>query len=249
MIRIIFFGDSHTVAVRSALSGYPLPDNVQVTVHQLTKIKNGALTGTISHADAVLVCKHLSKDDLVVSMVGGNQHSVIGLVQHPIPFDFADGKGDVHVTEGVTLIPRSAMEGFFETGLRRNDCSRILQLAAAGAHRTVHLSPPPPKADEAHILKRVETAFLASGIFEKGISPAPLRQKLWQLQCKMLDKVLGEAGVDVLPPPLDTMTDDGFLDPAFYARDATHANAAYGGAVLRQVLTMVGISSAVKDAV
>lgn len=249
MSHIVFFGDSHTAAVRSALPKISLPSDVQVTVHQLTRIKNGQLIGTISHADAVLVCKQLTEADLVVSMIGGNQHSVLGLVQHPVPFDFFDAQGSFDSADGVTLIPRAAIKSFFDTGLRKNDCARIQALAAAGPHRTIHLAAPPPKADEAHILKRVETAFAVANIFEKGISPAPLRRKVWEMQCEVMSEILSEDGIDLLPPPPQTVTADGFLDPAFYARDATHANASYGLALLQQVLELAGVEPALDPSI
>ena len=37
-------------------------------------------------------------------------------------------------------------------------------------------------------------------------------------------------------PPENTVTEDGYLDPAFCAKDVTHANRRHGEAVLRQIV-------------
>lgn len=240
MRRIVVAGDSHIVALEAALREAAPIDGVDLSVYRLTKIKNGRLIGSVSLPDLLLICKHLDPGDTVVSLIGGNQHAALGLIQHPQPFDFADASGGLDLNPGDELVPRSALSAVFERGLRGNDAKRVMQIAAAGPHRTVHLQPPPPKADEAHILKRVETDFLAAGIFEKGISPAALRHKLWTLQNEVMRAILAEEGIEVLPPPDGTTTDDGFLATACYAPDATHANVVYGTAVLSQILAVGG---------
>lgn len=233
---ILFFGDSHIQAVRKALQKTESPfGDRAVRVYRLTKIKNGGLLGDVGIDDFGLLCAELGPDDLVVSLTGGNQHAAISLVQHPRPFDIhgPDGSADEAVP-GAEFIPRNALKAAFRERLDR-DLVRIRMIAAAGPHRTVHLMSPPPKDDEAHILRQVETAFAARGIVDKGVSPAPLRQRMWQLQYEVMTELLAEDGIPFLPPPDGTMTADGFLRPAYYAEDATHANASYGKQILHQI--------------
>jgi len=236
--KILFFGDSHVHAVRDAIKqGATGPDGHELRALRLTKIKHGALIGNISHSDLVLVCNTLSAGDLAVSVVGGNQHATLSLIRHPSPFDMM--APEATAPDVPQIVPRNAIKGLFRLGMQPNDIRRIAEAAAAGPHRTVHLAPPPPKADEAHILRRVEADFAARGIMEHGVSPAPLRLRFWEVQVEVLTEMLAEHGVTVLPPPDGTRTEDGYLRPEYYARDATHANPAYGARVLDQIAALV----------
>ncbi len=238
--KIIFIGESHSHAPLAALRrGLTLPDGIDLVIHRLTKIKNGKLIGSIAYNDIVALCGTLTKDDMVVSMIGGNQHSALSLIQHPRPFDVAGMTGempDLQKGEAAEFVPRNAVKAIFERSFRTNDGKRILDIAAAGPQRTVHLMAPPPKDDVAHILRKVETDFAAKGIMEKGVSPAAMRQRIWGIQNEVLGAVLAEGGVGLLPPPDNTTQDDGFLKPEYYASDATHANEEYGEKIIEQVL-------------
>lgn len=236
--KIIFVGESHTHAVIDALKRYSdVPAGVNVVAHRLTRIKNGTLIGTLNYDDLLLICDYLSEDDLVVSLIGGNQHSMISLIQHDSPFDVFEPFEDIsNLIPSAEIVPRAGLLSFFYRGLRANDARRIKEIGARGKHRTIHLAAPPPKADTAHIMRRFEAEFEARGLREKGISPARLRAKIWRLQNEALAAILAEDDIDLLMPPDGTMTTDGFLLPEYYAADATHANAIYGAHIIEQVL-------------
>ncbi|MBO0662528.1 GSCFA domain-containing protein [Jiella sp. CQZ9-1] len=101
---------------------------------------------------------------------------------------------------------------------------------------TFCLAAPAPKADEDHILRGAETPFREAGIENVGVTPAPVRLKLWELQQRTLTEFCAEIGVKFLPNPEGTRNADGFLEPAYYGRDSSHANVAYGGLVVEQLL-------------
>lgn len=84
-------------------------------------------------------------------------------------------------------------------------------------------------------MKRFETDFARKGLAEKGLSPAQLRQQIWELQNEVMGDILAEDGITLLSPPSGTVTEDGFLHSNYYANDATHANVAYGEKVLEQI--------------
>ena len=73
-------------------------------------------------------------------------------------------------------------------------------------------------------------------IADVGFSPAPLRLALWRLEKAELDAYLPTIGIVPLGPPPETLTEEGYLDPAFSAADATHANGAYGARLLAQLV-------------
>ena len=238
--KIIIIGESHSqaplVAMRAKIE---LPKGVDLVIHRLTKIKNGKLIGSIAFKDTLVLCSTLDKDDLVISTIGGNQHAALSLIQHPQPFDTVGNNGELpepSESGAPEIVPRNALKAIFETSFRTNDGKRILAIANAGPQRTVHLMAPPPKDDVAHILRKVEADFAAKGIMEKGVSPAPMRLRIWNIQNEVRGAVLAEGGVDLLPPPDGTMDEAGFLKPEYYASDATHANEKYGMKIIQQVL-------------
>jgi hypothetical protein len=232
--QIVVVGDSHTHALRVVLKrGWTAPRGWAISARRFLRLKNGSSIGDVSFEAVLDECAALGPGDLLVSMVDSNHSNIVGLIQHPEPFDMVDA--DTPPGPGA-LIPRAAFRAWFEQGLRVGDCARVIALAqAGGAHRTLHLAPPPPKADVAHILNRPETHFTANGIHERGVSPAPLRLRLWQVQIEATRAILAPYGIDVLDPPPGTRTPEGYLRPEFYGEDATHANAAYGARVLDQI--------------
>lgn len=229
-------GDSHVDALKDALAdGHEAALDFQV--FRLAKLKNGKPFGDIPVDEARRQVRALGRDGLVVCAFGGNQHSVLSLVQHPRPFDFALPGEPLSLKPGAELIPFHAIRMLLAesvTASFRNVTS--LQEVASGA--VVHLAPPPPKADEAHILRSVETYFIEQGLTHYGVTDAAIRLKMWRVQTMILRELCGKAGVIFLPSPAETLTPEGFLAPEFYAKDATHANRRYGQSVLNQIAAL-----------
>jgi hypothetical protein len=232
--RILLFGDSHSHAIQRANEkrkgkGLPTP----VSARRLLKVKNGRKLGDTSFEDFLDAVHKLSADDVVLSVIGGNQHSVFSMIQHPQPFDFFSPDG-AETNTALEIIPYRALEDAFAQGLRRGDGQSIQALRDATSARVVHVIPPPPKADNAFIEKNHETRF-AEELPAKGVSSPALRLKFWQLQARVLESICADIGVEVMAPPVRTVDEHGFLRPEFYAQDATHANWLYGEKVLREI--------------
>jgi hypothetical protein len=246
--RILVFGDSHTVALERAHTQRASSDNPHISVLRLSKVKDGKEIGDISLDAAVSMVAESAPDDLIASTIGGNLHQVVGLVQHPVAFDFIEpGDQSPPDSQPCVLIPYQTIWSFFERSLRRNDGQRIKTLREAAGRPIYHLLPPPPKESTAHILQRNETAFQKAGIATKGVTPAPIRLKLWRLQCAVLRYLCTEWGFHLLPPPDGTQTPEGFLKPEYYKNDATHANAGYGELVLRQLEAVAEAAYSAKE--
>jgi hypothetical protein len=241
--QIVLFGDSHVYAVERAIyhrnfKKRPIP----LTPYRQLKIKGGKQLGDLSFDAFLTLIKGLGPDDVVLSMLGGNQHSVYSLVQHPLPFDFFEPGAGNDVEKGSHVIPYRLLERVFAEGIRNSDGQGIARLRRSTAARVVHIVPPPPKADSTYIRQHHETVF-AENILAQGVSPASLRLKFWKLQTRILEALCRAAKVEVLLPPAIALDKDGFLAPKFYANDATHANSAYGEAILtevEQLFTSVG---------
>ena len=206
-------------------------------VFRLAKLKNGKPFGDIPLDKACKQVSNLGPDALVVCAFGGNQHSVLSLVQQPRPFDFTLPGEPFSLAPGAELIPFHAIRMLLAGSLTA-EFSKVMALQEAAHGPVVQLPPPPPKADEAHILRSVETYFVEQGLTRHGVTPAAIRLKVWRVQIMILRELCGKAGVILLPNPPETLTPDGFLAPEFYAKDATHANRRYGQSVLNQIAAL-----------
>lgn len=234
--RILVFGHSHTDALEKARKQRASSGNSHISVLRLSKAKNGTEIGDVSPDAAAAMVAESSPHDLIASTVGGNLHQVFGLVQHPVAFDFIEpGSPSSPDSQPCVLIPYQTIWAVFERRLRPKDGLQIATLREAAARPIYHLLPPPPKESAAHILQRHESEFAKADIATNGVTPAPIRLKLWRLQCAVLQSLCTEWGVRLLPPPDGTQTPEGFLKPEYYKNDATHANPAYGELVLRQL--------------
>jgi hypothetical protein len=233
--RVQLFGDSHAHAVLRAIAkregkGQPVP----LVAHRLLKEKNGVRIGTTSFETFLKLIGNLGREDLVVSMVGGNQHAVYSTIQHPERFDFFAPEANTVAEPDAAIIPYRVIEQTFDIGLRKGDARLLEAIRAATVARVVHILPPPPKADNDHIKQYHETLF-AKDLPKLGVSSPELRLKFWKLQKRILVQICAELGIEVVMPPKRAVDEAGFLRPEFYARDATHGNWLYGERILREV--------------
>ena len=234
--RILLFGDSHSHAVQRAIEKRQgKGERVPLSAYRLLKEKNGRQIGDLSFEDFLSMIGRLGPRDIVLSMVGGNQHAVFSTIQHPQPFDFFDRAQNPVAKSSVEIVPYRALEAIFGRGLRKGDGKSLEALRAATAARVVHIIPPPPKRDNNHIEQHHETLFAANDLAKLGVSPPALRLKFWNLQTHILETLCAELGIEVMMPPRRTVDEAGFLRPEFYAQDATHANWHYGERVLREI--------------
>jgi hypothetical protein len=233
--QALLFGDSHAHAVQRAIAkregkGQP----VSLAAHRLLKEKNGVRIGTTSFEAFLKLIGNLRPKDLVVSMIGGNQHAVYSTIQQPQRFDFFSPDVDARDKNPSELIPYRALEDVFDHGLRTGDGRSLGALRAATVARIVHVLPPPPKQDNEHILRHHESSF-AKDLPQFGVSAPELRLKFWKLQRRVLVQICSELKIEVMNPPKRVVDHRGFLRPEFYANDATHGNWLYGEHVMREV--------------
>jgi len=235
--KILFFGDSHAHAIKNAIerrqeSGNP----VNIEAYRLLKIKNDQPFGDIDLEEFLEKTAALAPEDIVISAIGGNQHAVFSTIQHPQPFNFQLNSNDFLENDPETqIIPARVLRTHFTAGLAGRDGKTLQAFRASTAAHVIHLMPPPPKEDNAHILRHHETRFRQENISQLGVSSPKLRLKFWQLQTSILRSICDELDIQTMLPPDQALTSDGFLKPEYYAGDATHANTRYGELVLQQI--------------
>jgi hypothetical protein len=229
-------GDSHVDALKAALAhGHDTALDFQA--FRVAKLKKGKPIGDFSLGEACERVRALRSDALVVCAFGGNQHSVLSLVQHPRPFDFALPGEPFSLKPGAELIPFHAVRMLLAESVT-SEFQNVTALQKVAPGPVIQLPPPPPKADAAHILRSMETYFIEKGLTRYGVTDAAIRLKVWRVQVMLLRELCIRAGVIYLPNPPEALTPEGFLAPDFYAKDATHANRLYGQSVLNQIAAL-----------
>jgi len=254
--RIIVIGQSH---VRALLDGYE-----SLTRAHQAKSDEVEASFVVSRPDQVVLTRwkndgfvrdkpKKSLTDVVASVDptrivlawGGNQMSLRALVATDRPFDVLLPTADPQapVDPGIELIPCSVVDGFVRKRIEGNDILRELTVESARRNRPVGmLVPPPPMpesavrerlGDEPHFIRVLE--HLHKDATDVPIVPDPVRQRLWTLMAGAYRSFAAGNGLDILEPPADAFDDSGMLASAYWGRDATHANAAYGASALKKV--------------
>lgn len=208
---------------------------VPLRVHRLLKDKGDKRIGDTTIEQFIEMIRGLTTDDVVISLVGGNQHAVFSTIQHAQPFDFYEPGQEGAVDPKAEAVPYRMLAEAFGEGIRSGDGRSILALRSATSAKVVHVIPPPPKGDNAFIQNHHETRFAKEGIVGRGVSSPALRMKFWKMQTKVLEQLCNSIGVATMMPPELALDEEGFLARGYYANDATHANADYGELIIRQI--------------
>ena len=183
-------------------------------------------------ADAV---RHqiVAHNPLLVSVIGGNVHNVLGLLRHERPFDFRLSNES---SPEVDLEAELLVESTVALVLKRMAARDLARLRAL--HATVgpflQVESPPPLRDSASIEAASEAYFRDAGIARVGVAPAGLRYRLWRLASRLFREAAEDLGCGFVPVPESVRDSDGFLRPEL-AADATHGNEQYGENLIREL--------------
>jgi hypothetical protein len=237
--RVIIVGDSHTDAIKRALKSYESchEENISIEAYRYAKIKDGKQIGDLTEDQVVEAVSRMAHCDLVVSTIGGNQHQLLSLIQHPLAFYFFSNKKEKvsKINSDKQLVTYNILYDLLLRGIKSGDGKRLCRLKEHSRCQVYHLAPPPPKKNANHILKHHETNFAKSGIAEMGVSPPELRLNMWRLQVEVLKRITSECDIGLLLPPKESIDPDGFLAHEFYENDATHGNQKYGELIIKEL--------------
>lgn len=169
---------------------------------------------------------------LFVSMIGGNEHNVLCLVNDLRPFDFILPEApELSTGPQAEIVPA----GLVWAELKRRLAERFALIAAYRAvakGRMVHVESPPPVPSAAFIQAQPDT--FGALLTVRGAAPALFRYKMWRLHSALYREACTELGIEFLPAPREMLDAQGMLvEPAW--ENATHANELYGRHVLAQL--------------
>ncbi|MCF3931953.1 hypothetical protein L1787_00820 [Acuticoccus sp. M5D2P5] len=167
--------------------------------------------------------------EIAVSMIGGNEHNLLGLIEQPEPFDFEEPSVPI-MFEDRRIVPRAqvrAMLNLMLTGM----LSKVRLLKRFYGKPTVHVASPPPIPDNEHLAQHLG-AFAKSAGLEPRFTPAPIRLKLYRMGNQIVKEMCEAEGIHFIGPMEEALDENGFLAAPYRKADPTHANARYGAHVL-----------------
>jgi hypothetical protein len=176
-----------------------------------------------------------SPADIVVSGIGGNTYNILGLLNHPRPFDFVlPEEPDLPLIEGAEILPSTAVRRALERKMEPR-LKLIPALRARVTQPMFHVESPPPIPSAEH-LRQYPKSFAAK-MEEFGVAPATLRYKLWRTQSGIFRDHCAANDVAFLPVPKEAQDANGMLVERGWDKDPTHASRWYGRLVLDQLIS------------
>lgn len=196
-------------------------------------LKDGVIAATDRYWELLDTIPKEGESNRVISFMGGNEHSVLSIVEHAQPYDFYTQEyTEQPMLAGRQPIALRIVEQLLE--VRMNNTVALLT-ALRYTHpglRVLHVMPPPPISSEAQMLKQPE--IFRELFATHGIAPISVRVKTYRVYCRLLAQTLGRLGIDCLPHPAGVTDSSGGLREEF-ALACTHGNEAYGHLVAQQL--------------
>ena len=171
----------------------------------------------------------------LISFLGGNDHSVMSLVDSGEPYDFAlPGAERFPLVFGRQPIDVK----FVASELDRRMNPTLAMLTAVRFKqpnlRILHVMPPPPIGSEHQIYREPEV--FREVLDRYGVTPLSVRMKVYLLYCRQLEVVLKRLNIEAIHPPVAATDEAGALKEEF-AFGCTHGNETYGKLVAAQLVT------------
>lgn len=229
---MIVIGHSHVGAIHSAARSL----GVELHLIQMkTRSKASLVEAQTLHPDFLKeIQSYIEKDQskFIFSFIGGALHTGLGLLQHPQPFDFIlPDRPDIPLNQNATILPYDAIK-FTMARRLKFDLFVLSELRRRLNLPVIHFSSPPPVDNEAFILDTIRER-LKEELGKQGVSPAPLRLKLWRVESEIMRERCDVEGIQFVPPPPEALDGDYLADA--YRKDPSHGNEAYGVLLVKQM--------------
>ncbi|KPF63742.1 hypothetical protein [Porphyrobacter sp. AAP60] len=218
-VPVLILGESHSTAISRAIDA----------THDDSLVSIDVRIGSDASKINFDLFKLYNPNKLVLAF-GGTEHNIIGMIEGEPKFDFLWPPFEDFDTER-TLVPAAVIEEVLRWRMQ-SGVIRALRVREHFDCPAYVLAPPPPflEIDGKTILPK---AF--SELFEAGIAPAPIRRKLYAMQCTLMKSIYKEHGIAFITAPPKTRDKDGFLHRKFWGRDPTHGNQHYGRILIQHL--------------
>ncbi len=174
--------------------------------------------------------------DLVIACLGGNEHNALSIVQIDPKYDFAPARDpQARVDPDAQFIP----EGVIKEALlgTMTQSVKTLSLIKAATRRPVVAAAPPPPLPRERVLE-CPKEFL--GFFDlRKLNEDRIRRKMWLSQLSLMEEICREGQIIFSEPPSEALDANGMLTQAFWGKDASHGNDAYGKKMISYILSQI----------
>ena len=222
---ILVIGNSHTTAIAGARSS---------AERQLIDVVNlASFFDPVNRRNKVL---HRELVDLfhpqrIYCTFGGSEHSVFGLLESPIRFDFMTASQS-QTEPGRDIVTYGLIRATLERAMN-NAQIQARELRAMFSCPITHLCTPPP-------FREISGDVVLPRVFHDnlhvGISPPAIRKKLYEVHSDIARKAHVAMNIGFMEVPAECADADGFLKSDYWSEDPTHGNRRYGELVIRQIL-------------
>jgi hypothetical protein len=226
---VLIAGHSHREAYRSAVAEGRTPAGTRVAVLSpegpFDPSKPPELDDTYWRA----ACS--ARGRVLVVVWNGNQHNAHFMLEIGAPLRLYDC-GEVG-----QVVPVSTFSAFWEGSF-----DGIEAVASSRAEHVVVVGTPPPNPDEKIRAALPHSVYFVQALAAAGesletvpITPAAVRVGLWKILQADLEEWAARIDAVFVPVPDIARTADGCLRSEYAAKDATHANGAFGALMLGEI--------------
>ena len=236
-LAIYFVGESHSDAVAQAIKRRaPAPRYVTLNI---THVERWAEPGLFRTPVVQATMTSLGGPKSVYFlMLGGNAHNILGLLKHPIPFDFTlPGEPDLPFEHDAQPLTFAYVRATL-AGMMAPTFDMLEEVIASVPGSFYHLESPPPAGDDAYVASHLDGHFSARLQGRSLVSPI-IRYKLWRAHSEIMSQECNSRGIGYVRAPRDSLVDGKYLRPDLCG-NATHGNMLYGEMLLLQAERIVG---------
>lgn len=228
-MALICVGNSHLVTLSKGAAEV----GTKLIEFRLREIKRSKTEGWFDREVRQGLAAVISAEraDHIFCFIGGGAPAVVGLMQHPRPFDFIlPDRPDLAIDGGAEVIPYEAMYAVMEKMVRKHFkmLRRLLQLRT----KLIQVETPPPIADSGYLRDLASRHNREINIY--GVSSPRLRYKIWFLHSRVFEEFCTKRNIIYIKNPANIFDDNGFLDHKYWG-DFVHGNKHYGVALLRHL--------------
>ncbi len=237
--EILLIGHSHVEALRLAEQIAP---SGRMTIHNLNHLgRRGSVIGR--RVPGGLRALALGRKPRAVCLcLMGNQHNVHGLFEHPVPWSLGPIGSEAPTPDGAPrlAVPESVLRDVLDRDFGQLGALADLLFGTWPKAQRLILAPPPPVRE---IDREIDLPKHFEGRAGIRIAPRGLHRRLYELQCAVYAEHAKACGAEIVTPPEQVMTEDGFLAPTCWGRDPSHGNLAYGRVMQSRLFAAVDSAS------